>query len=301
LTSSPLGLFTPLPSKDDRKLFLVGRTYRGELERGDSRSGRFTPFLSGISAEDVVISKDGQWVAYVSYPEGVLWRSKLDGSEKLQLTSPPLLAGLPRWSPDGKQIAFFDATLGKQEKIYLVSADGGSPQQLLPEDSEPQQNPDWSPDGKKIVFGGVPADDHATIRVLDVNTRQVSTLPGSRGVFAPFWSPDGRYIVAMPSDSLSLVLFDFQTQQWSQLAKIRSAFMNWSRDGRYVYFLHWLDNPAVLRVRINDRKVERVWDLSNLPNTGNVGPWLGLAPDDSPLLLKDIGTQDVYALDWEEP
>ena len=301
LTSSPLGLFTPLPSKDGKKLFVVGRTYRGELERGDSMSGKFTPFLSGISAEDVVISKNGQWVAYVSYPQGILWRSKLDGSEKLQLSSPPLWAGLPRWSPDGKRIVFFDATLGKPEKIYLVSADGGSPQQLLPQDSEPQQNPDWSPDGQEIVFGGVPADDHATIRVLDLNTRQVSTLPGSRGVFAPFWSPDGRYIVAMPSDSLSLVLFDFQTQQWSQLAKIRSAFMNWSRDGRYVYFLHWLDNPAVMRVRINDRKVERAWDLTNLPNTGHVGPWLGLDPDDSPLLLKDIGTQDIFALDWEGP
>ena len=301
LTSSPLGLFTPLPSKDGKKLFVVGRTYRGELERGDPRTGRFTPFLSGISAEDVVISKDGQWVAYVSYPEGILWRSKLDGSERRQLSSPPLWPGLPRWSPDGKRIVFFDATLGKPEKIYMLSADGGSPQQLLHEDSEPQQNPDWSPDGKKIVFGGVPADDHATIRVLDVNTRQVSTLPGSRGMFSPFWSPDGRYIVAMPWDSLSLVLFDFQTQKWSQLANVRSAFMNWSRDGKYVYFLHWLDNPAVLRVRINDRKVERAWDLTNLTNTGHVGPWLGLAPDDSPLLLRDIGTQDVYAVDWEEP
>ncbi len=150
LTSSPLGLFTPLPGKDGKKLFVVGRTYHGELERGDSKSGRFTPFLSGISAEDVVISKDGEWAAYVSYPEGILWRSKLDGSEKLQLSSPPLLAGLPRWSPDGKRIAFFDGTPGKQEKIYLVSADGGSPQQLLPGDSEPQQNPDWSPDGKKL-------------------------------------------------------------------------------------------------------------------------------------------------------
>ena len=92
LTSSPLGLFTPLPSKDGKKLFVVGRTYRGELERGESKSGRFTPFLSGISAEDVVFSKDGQWVAYVSYPEGILWRSKPDGSEKIQLSSPPLFA-----------------------------------------------------------------------------------------------------------------------------------------------------------------------------------------------------------------
>jgi eukaryotic-like serine/threonine-protein kinase len=69
-------LFTPLPSKDGKKLFVVGRSYRGDLERGDSKSGQFTPFLSGISAEDVVFSKDGQWVAYVSYLEGILWRSK---------------------------------------------------------------------------------------------------------------------------------------------------------------------------------------------------------------------------------
>ena len=58
---------------------------------------------------------------------------------------------------------------------------------------------------------------------------------------------------------------------------------------------------AVLRVRISDHKVEQVFDLTNLSTIGNIGPWLGLAPDDSPLLLRDIGTQDVYALDWEEP
>jgi eukaryotic-like serine/threonine-protein kinase len=300
LTSSPLGLFTPLPSKDGKRLFVVGRTYRGELER-QSESAGLTPFLSGISAEDVEFSKDGQWVAYVSYPEGVLWRSKPDGSDKIQLSDPPLLAALPRWSPDGKQIAFFDYSFGKPVKTYLVSADGGSPQEPLPEDPEPQRDPNWSPDGDKITFSSEPADKNSAVRVLDLKTRQVSTLPGSRGLFAPRWSPDGRYIVAMPADELSLVLFDFQTQKWSQLAKVRAGFPNWSRDGQYVYFLRWLDHPAVLRVRIADGRVEQVLDLTNLPTTGNIGPWLGLGPDDSPLVLRDIGTQDIYALDWEEP
>jgi eukaryotic-like serine/threonine-protein kinase len=301
LSSSPLSLFTPLPSKDGKKLFVVGRSYRGELERSESKSGGFTPFLSGISGEDVVFSKDGQWVAYVSYPEGILWRSKPDGSSKVQLSSAPLFAALPRWSPDGKQIAFYNYSVGKPGRIYLVSAEGGSPQQLLPEDPEPKQDPDWSPDGDKIIFGSVPADNNSGIRVLDLSTHQVSTLPGSRGLFSPRWSPDGRYIVAMPSDSLSLVLFDFQTQKWSPLAKVRAGFPNWSRDEQYVYFLRWLDNPAVLRVRITDHKVEQVSDLTNLPTTGNIGPWLGLGPDDSLLLLKDTGTQDIYALDWEAP
>ncbi len=301
LTSSPLHLFTPIPSKDGKKLFAVGRSYRGELESRESGSGEFTPFLSGISAEDVAFSKDGQWVAYVSYPESILWRSKRDGSEKIQLSFSPLLAASPRWSPDGKKIAFFDYSAGKLRRVYLVSADGGSPQQMLPEDPEPQMDPNWSPDGDKILLSGVPDDKNVAIHVFDLHTWHISTLAGSRGLYSARWSPDGRYIVAMPSDSLSLVLFDFQTQKWSQLVKVRAAFPNWSRDGQYVYFLRWLDNPAVLRVRITDQKVEQVADLANLPTTGNIGPWLGLDPDDSLLLLRDIGTQDIYSVDWKEP
>jgi serine/threonine protein kinase len=301
LTSSPLSLFNPVPSKDGKKLFVMGRTYRGELQRGESKSGRFTPFLSGTSAEDVAFSKDGKWVAYVSYPEGLLFRSRLDGSDKVQLSYPPLFAALPRWSPDGKQIVFYHYVVGKPVRIYLVSAEGDNPQQLLPEDHEPQWDPNWSPDGNKIEFSGAPGDTESAIRVLDLNTHQISTLPGSQGLFAARWSPDGRYIVALSWDSLRLMLLDFQTQKWSQLAQIRGAFLNWSSDGQYVYFLRWLKDPAVMRIRINDGKVEQVLDLANLPTTGNLGPWVGLDLDDSPLLLKDNGTQDIYALDWESP
>jgi eukaryotic-like serine/threonine-protein kinase len=57
----------------------------------------------------------------------------------------------------------------------------------------------------------------------------------------------------------------------------------------------------VMRIRITDRKVEQVLGLTSFATTGNLGPWVGLASDDSPLLLKDTGTQDIYALDWEEP
>jgi serine/threonine protein kinase/Tol biopolymer transport system component len=301
LTSSPLSLSAPLPSKDGKKLFVVGRTYRGELQRWEPESRRFTPFLSGISAEDVAFSKDGQWIAYVSYPEGTLWRSKPDGSQKLQLSYPPLLAALPRWSPDGKQIAFDDCLPGKPVRIYLVSAGGGGPQPLLPGDPQPQWDPNWSPDGDKIQFSGVQAEDNSAIRMVDLKTHQVSTLPGSRSMYSARWSPDGRYIMAKPAHSLSLMLFDFQTQKWTQFAQVRASYLNWSRDGQYVYFLRWLENPAVMRIRISDREMEQVADLSNLPTTGNLGPWVGLDSHDSPLVLKDDGTQDVYALDWEEP
>jgi hypothetical protein len=47
--------------------------------------------------------------------------------------------------------------------------------------------------------------------------------------------------------------------------------------------------------------MEPVLDLTNLPTTGNIGPWVGLDSDDAVLVLKDTGTQDIYALDWETP
>jgi serine/threonine protein kinase/Tol biopolymer transport system component len=302
LTSSPLRLSSPLPSKDGKKLFVVGQTFHGELIRYDSKAGQFLPFISGISAGDVTFSKDGQWIAYVTYPEYALWRSKPDGSERVQLSYPPLRPILPRWSPDGKQIAFYSSPRwGEPEKVYLISSEGGSPQQLMPGDPKPQTDPSWSPDGGKIVFSRRVTDPHSDIQVLDLSNYQVSTLPGSQGFFSPRWSPDGRYILAMPVNSLSMVLFDFQTEKWSEIMKGSGSFPNWSADGRYVYFLRWPENPAVLRVRASDRKVERVADLKNLRITGYFNIWLGVTPDDSPLLLRDTGSQDIYALDWEAP
>lgn len=301
LTFSPLDLSTPLPGKDGKKLFVVGQTKRGELVRWDTKSGSFATFLSGISARDVAFSKNGQWVAYVSYPENTLWRSKADGSHPLQLSYPPLEVMFPQWSPDGKQIIFYAFSAEKPPKAYSVSAGGGTPQELMPGNAEAQSDPNWSPDGSKIIFSGAPPGP-TSLRVLDLKTHQVSTLPGSEGLFSPRWSPDGRYIAAMPANSLSVVLFDFKTQRWSRLIKANSAaYPTWSKEGQYIYFLRMPDKPAVLRVRISDHKVERVADVKNFHMQGYFGVWLGLDPDDSPLLLRDTGSQEIYALDWETP
>jgi hypothetical protein len=66
--------------------FAVGVHLHAELARYDKKSGQFVPYLGGISAADVNFSPDGQWVAYSSFPEGQLWHSRIDGSEKLPLT-----------------------------------------------------------------------------------------------------------------------------------------------------------------------------------------------------------------------
>jgi WD40 repeat protein len=156
-------------------------------------------------------------------------------------------------------------------------------------------DPDWSADGTKIVFGNGPTKCSSSIRILDINTHQLSTLPGSTGLYAPRWSPNGRYIAAMTFDSRSLMLFDFETQKWEEIAKITLGFPNWSKSGEYVYFLHEENQPSVVRVRIRDRKLKRVADLKNFRQAGFWSVWLGLAPDDSPLLLRDTGTGNLLS------
>jgi len=306
LTSSPMFLTSPVPSKDGKKLFVVGETHRGDLTGYDPKSGEFGPYLGGISAEFVDFSPDGQRVVYVSFPEGVLWRSKVDGSERLQLTNPPTdepsrFVAMPRWSPDGKHIIYFEMGPGKPARICEVSAEGGAPRALLPDDSSQQVDAGWSPDGNKVVFGGSGGDPASTIRILDLKTRQVSTLAGSQGLFSPRWSPDGRYMAALSFDTSKLHLFDFQTEKWTEVAKgTNGGFPNWSKDGQYIYVFSD-GGTGVIRVRISDREIERVVDLSSFKHTGSAERSLALAPDGSLLLLRDAGTQDVYALEWKEP
>ena len=307
LTAGPMDFGSPVSSVDGKRLFVIGEQPRGELLRFESKSGQFVPYVGGISAHGVDVSKDGHWVAYVSYPEGVLWRSKLDGSQRLQLTSLPMQPWLPRWSPDGKRIVFSAGVPGEPDRIYVVAADGGRPEQLTAT-NHPETDPNWSPDQNSLVFGGEPwleggAPGSAAIHLLDLKTRQVSVLPGSDSLFSPHWSPDGRYVVAMSLDSQKMMLFDFTTHKWGELVSGPAAYPNWSRDGSYVYFINpYIAEPAVYRIKISDRRLELVTTLGRQRLGWNIaGKWTGLAGDDSPLVLRDTGSEEIYALDWEAP
>ena len=131
-----MSFWSPLPSKDGTKLFVGRWAPHGELSRYDVKSAQFLPFLGGISADSVCFSRDGQWVAYTAYPEATLWRSKADGSQRLQLTYPPMTAVLPSWSPDGKQLAFYDLAPGRNAKLRTISVDGGTSTEQIADDPE---------------------------------------------------------------------------------------------------------------------------------------------------------------------
>jgi len=303
LTTGPMNIGDPVPSRDGKRLFVQGWRPRGELVRYDARSGQFAPYLSGISAMGLDFSRDGVWVAYNDGTDGTMWRSKVDGTQKLQLVSPPMQAYLPRWSPDGKQIAFFGHPPGEPWQIYVVPVAGGSPE-LIYRSGANLADPSWSPDGKSLAFGENSLNNQGSaVYVLDLKTRNASKLPGSDGLFSPRWSPNGRYLAAIPLDSLKLMLFELTTQKWTELAKIFVAYPTWSRDGRYLYFNGILDNQeGYFRLQISDRKLERILSLKGFQAAGGAfGNWTGLAPDESPLFVRDASIQEIYALDWETP
>jgi Tol biopolymer transport system component len=103
LTSGPFEFRWPVAGKDEKEIFALAVNGRAEVIRYDSGSHKFAPYLDGISAEGLAFSPDRQWVAYTSFPDGTLWRSRVDGSERLQLSSPPMRVFLPRWYADRLQ------------------------------------------------------------------------------------------------------------------------------------------------------------------------------------------------------
>ena len=317
LTSGAIPFVEALPSKDGKHLFAVGVAPRGEVVRYDDRRKQFVPFLSGISAEYVAFSRDGHSVAYVTFPDGALWRSKADGSDRLQLTqasTPTALAANlaesyvfnPRWSPDGTEILFCSGGPGRLSKMYRVSASGGQPEELLANLNQVKSDPNWSADGKRICFGGASASTARlpgpNIHILDLETQSVTDVPDSNGFFSPRWSPDGHYLVALGLDSSRLALFDFSTRKWDEVVK--GTFLSWpcwSDDGRYVYYIQGVRNAAVMRFPAAGRKVERVADLKEVRTTGFYGVSLTLTPDNQPIMTRDIGSQEIFALDWQAP
>jgi serine/threonine protein kinase/Tol biopolymer transport system component len=301
LTVGPLDFEYPSPSKDGKEIFAVGTSPQEEVVRYDARSGEFVSFLPGVSAEDLAFSPDGQWVVYTSYPDGLLWRSKADGSERLQLTFPPLQAELARWSHDAKQIVFSAKFPDSVYNIYLVPSEGGAPQRILPS-QQGQMDVNWSPDGGSLIFAsdGVP---NAPISLLDLRTKHVSTLPGSNGRFSPHWSPDGRYIAAIQTENQTLMLYDVATQNWEEIFGSLAGSETWSHDGKYIYFEGRTAPDTsfrVFRFRLSDRKIEEVADMRKVGRLG-FDQWFGLAPDDSPLVNRDISIQEIYALEMDWP
>ncbi len=298
LTSAPGDLLTPKLAADGSTLYVLGQQLRGELVRYVPQEHQFLPYLGGRSFDFIEFSRDGKWIAYVAYPEGTLWRSRPDGREKLQLTFSPMKVLLPHWSPDGREIVFHGRHVGLPDRDYTVPASGGVPTPVL---DDSVMTLDWLPDGRSFLYSDFPffgkKPEDTGIHIVEPMTRHASTIPQSKGMVNPVGSPDGRYIAASTAaGSKETMLFDTRTRAWSKLVESR-GIPRWSHDSQWLFYFRVGDEPAIMKIRISDRQIEHVADLGSIRLAGALaGVQFALSPDDMPILLRDTGTQEIYAV-----
>lgn len=296
----PLYFLEMLALEDGARVYFVGDDQRYELMRYDTGSRTFMPYLDGASAEAVSYSRDGSWVAYITIPDQTLWRSRVDGSQRQQLTFAPDQASYPQWSPDGSQIAFELRKDGRQ-KIALIASGGGTPKIVMP-GTEEDFSPSWEPDGKSLLFfrrqGGV-----SSIYSFGLMSGRQVALPESSGLKGAKVSPDGRYVVATSDDDRRVVLLDERTRKWTELASgtiVRGPF--WSRDSRAVYYQDVFGSlkQPIYRIEIDGQKITRVADIGDFLRSDVRNYSLaGLAPDNSCIVRLNRTTSDVYAVDFK--
>lgn len=306
ITNGPLDYEAPSTTPGGRLIHFIGVNSQIELLRALPKSSTFTALEQNLSAASLAeYSRDGQWVAWTNASDGSLWRSRIDGSERIELTTPPLRIFSIKWSPDDRRLALMAEEPGKPWKLYLVDAEGGKITPLLGEDRN-EADPDWSSDGQSIVYGRPPdrmdSGQPKAIYLLNLESHKVTEIPGSKGLFSPRLSPDGRYIAAMRLDQRALLLFDRNEQRWTTLTTQGVGDPAWSHDGHFLYFQDFLGTgKPIYRIAVPAGSVERVASIDNLrPIAVTDYRLIGLAPGDLPVVSARTSTVNLYAVDLNE-
>lgn len=287
----------------DSAYLLVQHTLQNQVLKFDPQRKTFQTVLPSLSATFLSFSRDGQWMTYLSRDTS-LWRSRVDGSDALQITKLPMEVELSSWSPDGTQIAFMAREPGRVWRIYLVGRDGGELREASASD-DGQGAPTWSPDGRKIVYGNVDCAEtnNCWIRTIDLQSKRVEKISGSHGFRTARWSPDGKYIAAFQPEEHQLLLFNVSRRQWALLAdNVTGDNLGWSHDSQYVY----ADSPrgkrpVIERFRIRDGHRSTVVSLDPLEKVaGEMDFWFGLTAQDELLLVHIYNSSEAYALNWAD-
>jgi Tol biopolymer transport system component len=292
LTNGPLPYSHPYPSRDGKQIFVLGTKQRGELVRYDMKSHQFERLLAGISATNPTFSRDGEWVAYVTYPDHTLWRSRSDGSERMQLTYPPLNAIYSSISPDGTKVAFHT----NEGEMFVIGMEGGTPQKV----SDGAVYAAWSPDGNYLSYMFL----DGALHIADMRNGKNSVVPSSKNTGVGFWISQDVLVVRNEKHT-NFLTFNLKTRKWTDLAPgVLGDIEAWmiSPDRKYLYFTTGGADPKTERIRLFDGQIEIIMSLKDFHRVVNYRKTqINVAPDGSPIFTRDTGYQEIYALNIRWP
>ena len=287
----------------DRLFIIGGGPRRGQLARYDAVSQSFKMLLPGVAASYLDISRTTGMFAYMNSMDGSLWVSRNDGSGARQLSPAGEEVELPRFSPDGRQIAYMGKQPGRPYRIFVVATEGG-PAREASQGEDNQGAPTWLPDAKHLAYGNVHCQEErgCAIHVIDLASGKATTIPGSEGLGTARCSPDGRYLAALNPTEHTLVIFDHRSPKWRTLSgSIDGNDVSWSADSRWVYSRTSVrGQPEIVRVAAEGGAVHPVLNLDAFSRAGGeLDEWFSLTPDNAILLNRWMSSSEIYALKLE--
>jgi tricorn protease len=153
----------------------------------------------------------------------------------------------PKWSPDGKWVAFISDASGEDE-IHITNQDGtGASQQITSTGAPYKYELRWSPDSKKIMW----ADKKMRLFYVDIATKKITQAAQAKywEIRNYVWSPDSKWIsYALPQENRMSIVYLYSLEQDKSFAVTDSWFDSFapefSGDGKYLFFVSERDfNP----------------------------------------------------------
>jgi serine/threonine protein kinase/Tol biopolymer transport system component len=262
--------------------------YRLALTKPGSTDGKPVPFATSTARDsNPNISPLGDRVAFASFRTGApeIYVCDAAGDRVQRLTDLKAnIGGSPRFSPDGKWIAFDGSLSANEFDIYLMPSEGGPPKRLT-KGSHRNVAPTWSRDGKHIYFHSDRSGSSQIWKMQADGSNPVQITKG--GGYIAFEAADRKSIFYSKSDSSVTQLWATGIEGGEERLVLNSLYRhNFSptASGVYASTARGLNGgPEILYYRLADRTTKTVYQL-----TRPVALGLTIAADESWLLFSQL-------------